>query len=133
MDAELERWRLPASGSTTWALTSSTGSGLRPALLLIHGYPFQLMDWAAIWDRLTTRFTVIAPDMMGMGFSAKPAAYEYRCPTTQTCMRHRWLISVSGRCVLSHDVGDSVAQNRWPVWSSAITGTRPEHQKRSRG
>ena len=51
------------------------GSG--PPLLLIHGYPFNSFDWAPIWPTLTQRFTVIAPDMMGMGFSAKPVAYEY--------------------------------------------------------
>ena len=47
------------------------GSG--PPLLLIHGYPFNTFDWAPIWPTLTERFTVIAPDMMGMGFSAKSA------------------------------------------------------------
>ena len=51
------------------------GSG--PPLLLIHGYPFNSFDWGPIWPTLTGRFTVIAPDMMGMGFSAKPVAYEY--------------------------------------------------------
>src|SRR5206468_9117317 len=51
------------------------GSG--PPLLLIHGYPFNSFDWQLIWPTLTQRFTVIAPDMMGMGFSAKPVAYEY--------------------------------------------------------
>ena len=53
----------------------TAGSG--PSLLLIHGYPFNSWDWAPIWDRLTERFTVIAPDMLGMGFSDKPVAYEY--------------------------------------------------------
>ena len=30
-----------------------------------------------MWDRLTDRFTVVAPDMLGMGFSDKPEKYEY--------------------------------------------------------
>lgn len=51
------------------------GSG--PPLLLIHGYPFNSYDWAPIWPALSQRFTVIAPDMIGMGFSEKPVAYEY--------------------------------------------------------
>ena len=54
------------------------GSG--PPLLLIHGYPFNSFDWEPIWPTLTQRFTVIAPDMMGMGFSAKPVAYRWSPP-----------------------------------------------------
>ena len=73
MDAEMARWL--AAGKHFDYLGFDIfyrveGSG--PPLLLIHGYPFNSFDWAPIWPTLTERFTVIAPDMMGMGFSAKP-------------------------------------------------------------
>ena len=78
MDAELKRWL--ASGEIFDYLGFDifyrvAGSG--PPLLLIHGYPFNSYDWAPLWPALSKRFTVMAPDMIGMGFSAKPVAYEY--------------------------------------------------------
>lgn len=78
MDAELGRW-LAAGGYFDYLgfdiFYRVEGSG--PPLLLIHGYPFNSFDWAQIWPTLTQRFTVIAPDMIGMGFSEKPVAYQY--------------------------------------------------------
>ena len=78
MDAELERWKSAGQNFDYLGFDifyRREGSG--PNLLLIHGYPFNSWDWALIWPTLTQRFTVIAPDMIGMGFSAKPVAYEY--------------------------------------------------------
>lgn len=51
------------------------GSG--PPLLLVHGYPTSSWDWTPIWPGLTSRFDVIAPDMLGFGFSAKPRGHRY--------------------------------------------------------
>ncbi len=85
------------------------GSG--PALLLIHGYPFNSFDWAPIWPTLTRRFTVIAPDMMGMGFSAKPVAYEYtvhdHADMHEALLDH---LGIGNTHILAHDIGDSVGQ-----------------------
>src|SRR6201995_4421578 len=85
------------------------GSG--PPLLLIHGYPFNSFDWAPIWPTLTERFTVIAPDMMGMGFSAKPLAYEYsvhdHADMHEALLNH---LNIDNTHILAHDIGDSVGQ-----------------------
>jgi pimeloyl-ACP methyl ester carboxylesterase len=85
------------------------GSG--PPLLLIHGYPFNSFDWQLIWPTLTQRFTVIAPDMMGMGFSAKPVAYEYsvhdHADMHEALLQH---LGVRNVHILAHDIGDSVGQ-----------------------
>jgi len=85
------------------------GSG--PPLLLIHGYPFNSFDWQPIWPTLTQRFTVIAPDMMGMGFSAKPAAYEYsvhdHADMHEALLAH---LGIGNAHILAHDIGDSVGQ-----------------------
>jgi pimeloyl-ACP methyl ester carboxylesterase len=112
VDPELERWK--AAGKQFDYLGFDIfyrveGSG--PALLLIHGYPFNTWDWAPIWDRLTARFTVIAPDMIGMGFSAKPVAYEYsvhdHADMHEALLAH---LGVDRIHVLAHDLGDSVGQ-----------------------
>jgi len=46
------------------------GSG--PALLLLHGIAGSSRTWRDVIPRLTDRFTVIAPDLMGHGQSEKP-------------------------------------------------------------
>ncbi len=46
------------------------GSG--PALLLLHGIAGSSRTWRDVIPRLTDRFTVVAPDLMGHGQSEKP-------------------------------------------------------------
>ena len=46
------------------------GSG--PAVLLLHGIAGSSRTWRDVIPRLTDRFTVIAPDLMGHGSSGKP-------------------------------------------------------------
>jgi pimeloyl-ACP methyl ester carboxylesterase len=112
MDAELERWQ----GRGQWfdylgfdVFYAAEGSG--PQLLLVHGYPFSSFDWVHIWPALSERFSLIAPDMLGMGFSAKPVRYEYS--VHDHADMHEALLGHLGvqEChVLAHDIGDSVAQ-----------------------
>ena len=112
MDVELERWKAAGRyfdylGFDVFYRTAGSG----PALLLIHGYPFNSWDWAPIWDTLAERFTVIAPDMLGMGFSDKPVAYEYT--VHDHADMHEALLAELGAesaHILAHDLGDSVAQ-----------------------
>ena len=112
MDAELERWK--AAGRTFDYLGFDIfyrTEGQGPHLLLIHGYPFNTWDWAPLWDRLTERFTVIAPDMLGTGFSDKPFAYEYtvhdHADMHEALLAH---LGVESAHILAHDLGDSVGQ-----------------------
>src|SRR5215210_8096120 len=48
----------------------TAGSG--PVLLLIHGITGSSRHWESVISLLAERFTVIAPDMLGHGLSAKP-------------------------------------------------------------
>lgn len=112
MDADLARWK--AQGRFFDYLGFDVFyrcEGQGPALLLVHGYPFNSYDWAALWPALTARFRVVAPDMMGMGFSAKPSAYRYS--VHDHADMHEALLAdlgVRSAHVLAHDLGDSVAQ-----------------------
>ncbi|MGH3581424.1 MAG: alpha/beta fold hydrolase [Mycobacterium sp.] len=112
MDAELAQWK--AAGKSFDYLGFEIfyryeGSG--PNLLLIHGYPFNSWDWAQIWPELTARFTVIAPDMIGMGFSDKPVRYGYSVPDHadmhEALLAH---LGVESAHILAHDLGVSVGQ-----------------------
>jgi pimeloyl-ACP methyl ester carboxylesterase len=110
--ADLEQWQQRGEyfdylGFNVFFIREGTG----PNLLLVHGYPFNSHDWSELWPELTSRFTVIAPDMLGMGFSDKPVAYEYS--VHDHADMHEALLAKLGvdEChVLCHDVGDSVVQ-----------------------
>lgn len=112
MDAVLEDWK--AAGQYFDYLGfrifyRSAGSG--PPLLLIHGYPFNSWDWEKIWPTLTARFTVIAPDMIGMGFSDKPVQYGYavhdHADMHEALLAH---LGVDRAHIIAHDIGVSVGQ-----------------------
>src|SRR3954463_13658229 len=112
MDAELEGWKASGEyfdylGFDIFYKVEGTG----PPLLLIHGYPFNTWDWTLIWPQLIDGFTVIAPDMIGMGFSEKPVKYGYS--VHDHADMHEALLTHLGvdRChILAHDLGDSVGQ-----------------------
>lgn len=81
------------------------------ALLCIHGFPTASFDWHRIWPDLVARHRVIAPDMLGFGFSDKPRGHAYRL--TEQADLHEDLcerLGVERAFVLAHDYGASVAQ-----------------------
>jgi pimeloyl-ACP methyl ester carboxylesterase len=82
-----------------------------PALLLLHGFPTASWDWSKCWDALSARFTLLAPDMLGFGFSAKPRAHEYRIADQADMLEALCAhLKISRAHLLAHDVGDTVAQ-----------------------
>lgn len=85
--------------------------GSKPPMLLIHGFPTASWDFYRIWDALAEHYRVLAPDLIGFGFSAKPANHKYSLLDQaqlcgNLCARQR-LDEVH---VLAHDYGVSVAQ-----------------------
>lgn len=81
-------------------------------LLLIHGFPTASWDWHYLWQPLAERYRLIACDMLGFGYSAKPRAHLYslleQADLQQALLAH---LGVDGPVhVLAHDYGDSVAQ-----------------------
>ncbi len=86
--------------------------GAAPALVCIHGFPTASWDWHAIWPALRARFAcVMAADMIGFGFSAKPHPYPYSM-LDQADLHEALLTRLGVRRVhlLAHDYGDTVAQ-----------------------
>jgi pimeloyl-ACP methyl ester carboxylesterase len=80
-------------------------------LLLIHGFPTASWDWEALWPRLARHFRVYTLDMIGFGFSAKPADYSYSVMDQATLFES--FLSTEGvekYHVMAHDYGDTVAQ-----------------------
>ncbi len=86
-------------------------NGKGEVLLLVHGFPTASWDWHKIYDDLCKQFTVIAPDMIGFGFSAKPRNHDYsildQADLLESLMEELELNSVH---LLCHDYGDTVGQ-----------------------
>jgi len=85
------------------------GSG--PDLLLIHGFPTASWDWYKVWDKLVTKFRVLAIDMIGFGYSDKPHNYTYSI-TDQARLQEAFLAEKNIKDVhlFVHDYGNSVGQ-----------------------
>jgi len=85
------------------------GSG--PALLAIHGFPTAGWDWCKVWPELARVRTLVAPDLLGFGLSAKPRRHSYRiAEQADLCLAALNEAGFSSADVLAHDYGDTVAQ-----------------------
>ncbi len=80
-------------------------------VLCVHGFPTASYDWSRVWPRLRQRVRLVAPDMIGFGFSAKPRDYAYTI-ADQASLHEALLAALGvGRVhVLAHDYGDTVTQ-----------------------
>lgn len=105
-------WR--AAGHTfTWRghRVFYRADGRGEPVLAIHGFPTASWDWWAIWPALTAHYRVLALDMIGFGFSAKPADFAYSIFAQADL--HEALLAREGVTryrLLAHDYGDTVAQ-----------------------
>lgn len=116
LGATLQRWRHAGRDFTLLGqrvFVRTAGLADRPPLLLIHGFPSASIDWEPLWPELVQRFSVAAPDLLGLGFSAKPAHLHYSVALqADLCQQLLAQLGWSTRVVhvLAHDLGDTVAQ-----------------------
>jgi pimeloyl-ACP methyl ester carboxylesterase len=84
-------------------------SGTGPVLLLLHGLGCDHTTWLPVVAALSRRYTVIAPDLLGHGLSAKPRA-DYSLGGYANGMRD--LLTVLGIdkvTVVGHSFGGGIA------------------------
>ncbi|MGJ8669493.1 MAG: alpha/beta fold hydrolase [Oceanococcus sp.] len=87
------------------------GNVENPTLLLIHGFPTASADWLPLWPALSQHFRLLAVDMMGFGYSAKPREYNYSIIDQADLLQQVTSACGITHChVLAHDYGDTVAQ-----------------------
>ena len=114
----LEQWHQQAQyfdysrGDTQHRIAYWTqGPADAPPLLLIHGFPTASWDWQALWPQLCEHYRVLAIDMMGFGYSAKPRGYAYSILDQADLITQLATSLGMQQChVLAHDYGDTVAQ-----------------------
>ncbi|HRH40706.1 MAG TPA: alpha/beta hydrolase [Pyrinomonadaceae bacterium] len=80
-------------------------------LLCLHGFPTSSFDYHKIWQQLSERFSVLAFDMIGYGFSDKPANLAYttfeQVDILQALVEHLEIKKVH---ILAHDYGNTITQ-----------------------
>jgi pimeloyl-ACP methyl ester carboxylesterase len=77
----------------------------------VHGFPTASWDWHRVWPELSAGRRLVAPDMIGFGFSAKPQDYHYSI--FDQADLHEALLAALGIDevdILAHDYGDTVTQ-----------------------
>lgn len=89
-------------------------SGRGPPLLLLHGFPQNLLIWHLVAPQLTSSYTVVALDLRGYGQSSKPPGGEDHSAYSKTVMAQD-CISVMAKLghkefyICAHDRGARVA------------------------
>ena len=84
-------------------------AGQGPALLLLHGWPFTGHTWRLVWPLLAERYTVIMPDLRGIGQTSRPATgYDSRSRAADAAglLQH---LGFDEAAVVGHDLGVEIA------------------------
>ena len=98
-------------GHSIFCVDEAPTSEPKGTIFLIHGFPTASWDWWKIWPSLSQHYRLVAMDMLGFGFSAKPYPHDYRimeqADLCEALVRH---LGLQRFHVLAHDYGDTVAQ-----------------------
>ncbi len=126
MTPDIETWReqgrcFQFKGQRVFLRTD--GPAGAPALLLIHGFPTASWDWCKLWPDLAQTHRLVAADMLGLGFSAKPHGHRYTVAEQADLFLAALAEAGVGECaILAHDLGDTVAQE---LIARAMAGRLP--------
>src|ERR1039458_7602458 len=98
-------------------------AGEGPTILLIHGIAGSSTTWRAVMPSLAEHYTVIAPDLLGHGQSAKPRG-DYSLGAYASGIRD--LLAVLGKervTLIGHSLGGGVAMQfayQFPEWAQRL-------------
>lgn len=127
--AALQRWHAAGTRFRFGAheiFVREAGPAQAPVLLLLHGFPTASWDWHRLWDALSADFRLVAPDLIGFGYSSKPRGHQYSV-FEQAGMLEALLADrgVAEMHVLAHDYGDTVAQELLARHEGRAAGGEP--------
>jgi pimeloyl-ACP methyl ester carboxylesterase len=102
---EVVRSELPLHGHAVSYLEAGSG----PVILLVHGITGRAEQWVPVMELLSDRFTLVAPDLLGHGRSAKPRG-DYSLGAYAAGLRDLMLALGHERVtVVGHSLGGGVA------------------------
>ena len=102
----MEHLRILANGAAFHVARAGEG---RP-LLLLHGWPEFWLSWEPVMTRLTSRFTVYAPDLRGFGDSDKPEGPFGPDQQAADMLALMDALDLEKAGVVGHDVGGALMQ-----------------------
>jgi pimeloyl-ACP methyl ester carboxylesterase len=104
-----ETLQLPLGGTEREVFLRRAGEG--PVLTALHGFPSSSHDWSKIAPALAERNTVVMPDLLGFGASAKPADHAYSLREQTDLVEAVWrALGVESTAILAHDYSVSILQ-----------------------
>lgn len=80
-------------------------------LILIHGFASSTYTWKALFDPLSTKFRVIALDLKGFGFSAKPDGNYSRLEQSKLVVGLMDYLKIDKAIICGNSMGGTVAMN----------------------
>jgi pimeloyl-ACP methyl ester carboxylesterase len=96
--------QIPTNGTTLFVRTGGVG----PAVVLLHGYGETGDMWGALAARLAPRYTVIVPDLRGMGLSARPAGGYDKKTQGHDIAGVLDALKIDKADLVTHDIGNIV-------------------------
>ena len=99
-------------------------AGQGPPLVLIHGFPQTWYQWRHVIERLADRFTIIAPDLRGIGATPGPSTgYDKHTLAGDVHAIVRHVCGDAAALVIGHDMGSFVAfayATRFPASTAGL-------------
>jgi pimeloyl-ACP methyl ester carboxylesterase len=90
-------------------VTGGRPAGTAPVMLLIHGFPQNWWAWHKVMPALGEHYTLVVPDLRGVGLSDKPASgydKEQLATDLHGLVQH---LGAGPAYVVGHDIGGMVA------------------------
>ncbi|WP_255581125.1 alpha/beta hydrolase [Caballeronia sp. dw_276] len=83
--------------------------GSAPLMLLIHGFPQNWWSWNSVLTELGERYTVVAPDLKGVGLSDKPACGYTKLEMADDLNALVESLGGAPAHIVGHDIGGMIA------------------------
>lgn len=97
-------------------------AGRGPALILLHGFPQDWSEWRPIIARLAKRYTVIAPDLRGIGQSTAGSAKFDAATMASDVHELAKVLKLERPYVVGHDIGGIVAHAYARMFAKDVRG-----------
>ena len=99
------------------------GAGKAPAIVLLHGWPQTWYEWRHVIPALAQKYTVIAPDLRGLGDSSRPlAGYDKKSVANDIWRLMSETLKIDRFFLVGHDWGGPTAY--------ALSAAHPEAIRR---
>jgi len=96
--------RIATNGTTLYVRVGGTG----PAVVLLHGFGETGDMWAPLAARLAPKYTVIVPDLRGMGLSARPSGGYDKKTQGHDIAGVLDVLKIDKADLVTHDIGNMV-------------------------